>query len=94
MGRFVWGGQHEVLPPGLRIGSALSVVLYAGMAAALMARSAGREGALVVIVWVLVGYFTLGIVVNSVSRSSSERSVMTPACTVLAGCSLLVALDA
>lgn len=93
VGRFVWGGQHEVLPQGLRIGSALSVVLYGGMAAALIARSTGREGALVVIVWVLVGYFTLGIVMNAVSRSASERSVMTPSCAVLAGCSLLVALD-
>src|SRR6476469_962831 len=32
VGRFVWGGQHEVLPDRLRIGSALSVVLYAVMA--------------------------------------------------------------
>lgn len=93
-GRFVWGGQHDVLPRGLRIGSAVSVVLYAGMAAALIARGTGREGALVVLVWVLFGYFTVGIVVNAVSRSRSERSVMTPACAVLAACSLVVALDA
>lgn len=94
VGRFVWGGQHEVLPRGLRIGSAVSVALYAAMAAALLARSAGREGALIVVAWVLVGYFTLGIAVNAVSRSRSERSAMTPACAVLAGCSLVVALGA
>jgi len=35
----------------------------------------------------------LGIVMNAISRSSSERSVMTPACAVLAGCSLVVALE-
>ncbi|WP_181312947.1 hypothetical protein [Nocardioides campestrisoli] len=94
VGRFVWGGQHEVLPRGLRIGSALSVVLYAAMAAALISRAAGREGALVAVVWVLVGYFTLGIAMNAASRSRSERAVMTPACAMLAGCSLLVALSA
>lgn len=58
VGRFVWGGQHEVLPRRLRIGSAVSVVLYAGIAAALIARATGREGALGLIAWVLVGYFT------------------------------------
>jgi hypothetical protein len=54
VGRFVWGAQHEVvLPRGLRIDSAVSVVVYAGMAAALIARGTGREGALIVIAWVL-----------------------------------------
>jgi len=94
VGRFVWGGQHEVLPHRLRIGSALSVVLYAVMAAALIARATGREGWLGVIAWVLVGYFALGVAMNAVSRSRSERTTMTPACAVLAGCSLLVALGA
>jgi hypothetical protein len=79
----------------LRIGSAVSVVLYAVMAAALIARATGREGAaLGVIAWVLFGYFALGIAMNAGSRSRSERTAMTPACAVLAGCSLLVALGA
>lgn len=29
LGRFAWGGQHIVLPSRLRIGSAVSIVLYA-----------------------------------------------------------------
>jgi hypothetical protein len=94
VGRFVWGGQHQVLPRRLRIGSAVSVLLYAVMAAALIARATGREGALVVVAWVLFGYFALGIVMNGVSRSPSERVAMTPACAVLAACSLVVALGA
>jgi hypothetical protein len=94
VGRFVWGGQHEVLPHRLRLGSAASVVLYAVMACALIVRATGREGALGVVAWVLVGYFTLGIAVNAASRSRSERRAMTPACAVLAGCSFLVALGA
>ncbi|WP_233198142.1 hypothetical protein [Cryobacterium sp. Y50] len=28
LGRFAWGGQHAVLPTHLRIGSAVSIVLY------------------------------------------------------------------
>lgn len=94
VGRFVWGGRHAVLPHRLRIGSAVSVVVYAGLAAVLIARGTGRDGALVVIAWVLFGYFTLSIVANALSRSASERSVMTPACVVLAGCSLVIALHA
>ncbi|MFC8043467.1 hypothetical protein [Nocardia sp. NPDC057353] len=44
VGRFVWGGQHEVLPPNLRIGSALSIVLYAGFAALLFSRAGVLPG--------------------------------------------------
>lgn len=70
------------------------MVLYVVMAAALIGRATGREGALGVIAWVLFGYFALGIVMNASSRSRAERTVMTPACAVLAGCSLLVAMGA
>ena len=38
LGRFVWGGQHRVLPRGLRVGSAVSVLVYAGLAALLLSR--------------------------------------------------------
>ena len=72
----------------------MSVLLYAVMATALIARAMGREGAIVVVVRVLFGYFTLGIVMNGASRSRSERVAVTPACAVLAACSLVVALGA
>ncbi|MFC7766021.1 hypothetical protein [Leucobacter soli] len=39
-GRFAWGGRHRVLPTGLRVGSGLSILLYAGLAAVLLARAA------------------------------------------------------
>ena len=45
-GRFVWGGQHRVLPRGLRVGSAVSVLVYAGVggpAAQPCGRSPGRR---------------------------------------------------
>src|SRR5215207_8897976 len=29
LGRFAWGGQHRVLPPRLRVGSAVSILIYA-----------------------------------------------------------------
>lgn len=95
-GHLVWGGAHRVLPRRLRIGSLVSVVLYAGFAWVLLARSGwmpGGEGSVVIVAtWVLFGYFTLGIVMNALSRSVAERAVMTPTCVVLAIATLVVAL--
>ena len=93
-GRLVWGGRHEVLPRGLRIGSALSVPLYAAVVGALLVRAGawGTAGtAAHVVAWVLVGYFALGVVLNAASRSRPERLAMTPACVVLTACCLVVA---
>ncbi len=96
-GRLAWGGQHEVLPTRLRIGSAVSIVLYGlivtvVLTAARVARPLplGFAG---VAIWVLVGYLALGIVLNGISRSRAERAVMTPLVLVLALCCLVVALD-
>ncbi|WP_269304760.1 hypothetical protein [Aeromicrobium sp. HA] len=96
IGRFAWGGQHEVLPTRLRIGSAVSVVLYAAIGAILLARagaiSIGLSDRVVEIAaWVVTGYFVLGILMNAISRSRPERLVMTPTCAVLAALSAVVA---
>lgn len=94
-GRFVWGGQHEVLPQRLRIGSAVSVVIYALMLALLVWRAGGfgEPGQTAVVgAWALVAYFALGVVVNALSRSRAERLTMTPTCLVLLACSLVVAM--
>lgn len=41
LGRFVWGGGHDVLPARLRVGSAASVAAYAGMAVVVFDRGDG-----------------------------------------------------
>ena len=95
VGHLVWGGQHRVLPTGLRVGSAVSVVVYTLMAALLLARAdlvpPGPAGWTDVATWVLTGYFALGVVLNGVSRSRAERATMVPACLVLAVCAGLLA---
>ena len=95
-GALVWGGQHRILPRGLRIGSAVAVVLYAAFAAVLLARAGvlpGQDAPFVrVATWVLFAYFTVGIVMNGISRSRPERLTMTPVCVVLAGSTLVLAL--
>ena len=96
LGRFAWGGQHDILPTGLRVGSAVSIALYAAVAV-LMLSAAGAldllpDGFVDVAIWVLTAYFALGIVLNAVSRSRPERLVMTPVVLVLAVVSVLLAL--
>jgi hypothetical protein len=96
LGRFAWGGAHRVLPPKLRIGSLVSIVIYA----LVVVIALDRSGVIDVVpdpvstvgMWVVFGYFVLGIPLNAISRSRPERFTMTPVVTVLAVLSLLVAL--
>ena len=98
LGRFAWGGQHNVLPTKLRIGSATSIVLYVLIAYVALAK-VGLAEPLVsesftnVTCWVLTGYFALGIVLNGISRSKPERLVMTPTVVVLTALYLILSLN-
>jgi hypothetical protein len=95
LGRLAWGGQHVVLPSHLRVGSAVSVVLYALFAVVILSAAGALSQLSVefveVAIWVLAGYFVLGIVMNAASRSRPERLVMTPVVLVLAVSCLLIA---
>lgn len=97
LGRFAWGGQHEVLPQNLRVGSGISIVLYAIFAIVIL----NKAGLLPLgfsipgfAIWVLAGYFTLGVLMNAISRSKPERNVMTPVALLLAVCCYAIALSA
>jgi hypothetical protein len=97
LGRFAWGGQHQVLPTKLRIGSAVSIVLYALFALIILdtaARALDTTGDNItdVAIWVLTAYFVVGVGMNGVSRSRPERLLMTPVATVLALVCLVLAL--
>lgn len=89
LGQLAWGGQHTVLPPKLRIGSAVSIALYGVFAYVALAK-AGLAAPFVsesftdVTAWVLTAYFALGVVMNGISRSRSERLTMTPTALALA----------
>ncbi|QYO77493.1 hypothetical protein [Devosia salina] len=98
LGHFAWGGQHKVLPRGLRIGSLLSIVLYGLFSAIVMMRSAllapwPDAGWIGPATWALVAYLALGIVMNAISRSLPERLTMTPLVAVLCALALIVALS-
>lgn len=97
LGRFAWGGQHRVLPTRLRIGSLVSIVIYAIIAVLALDRvgliDVVPDAVSTVGMWVVFAYFVIGIPLNAISRSKPERYVMTPVVTILAVLSLLVALS-
>jgi hypothetical protein len=97
IGHFAWGGQHRVLPLRLRVGSAVSIVIYAVIALVGLDR-AGSVDVFpdvfpAVAMWVVFAYFVLGIGMNAISRSKPERYTMTPVSLVVALLSFLVAVS-
>lgn len=92
LGRFAWGGAHDVLPPPLRVASAASILVYALMALILL--DAAEVTTILpgdwvgTAVWILAAYFLIGVAMNAASRSADERRVMTP--VALALCLLCV----
>lgn len=98
LGRFAWGGAHDVLPPHLRVGSAVSVLLYAAIAVVVLDRAGVLDvlpvGFARVATWVLLAYFVVGTGLNAISRSRAEARVMTPTCALLAVLVLVVATGA
>ena len=96
LGRFAWGGQHRVLPTSLRVGSAVSIAVYALLATVVLARAnlvatGAAETVVHTAAWIVAGYFFIGIGMNLASRSKSERAVMTPTVAVLCGLCAVVA---
>ena len=93
LGRFAWGGQHEVLPGRLRVGSLVSMLIYVVLGWVILARAGQNNGGGIVGVgaWVIAGFFLLSAVGNLASRSRSERYVMTPVALLLCGLTVVVA---
>lgn len=96
IGNFAWGGAHRVLPRRLRIGSAVSIGLYAVFAAFILSRASvvdviKNDAVLTYGMWIFTGYFFLGVFMNAISRSKKERLLMTPVALTLAILFLFVA---
>lgn len=97
IGHFAWGGADRVLPRSKRIGSVVSILLYAAFAWVFLMKAGLVAMVLPEIVvdvaaWVIVGYFALGVPLNAISRSRPERYTMTPIVIVLLVLAVIVAL--
>lgn len=89
IGKYAWGGNNEVLPLRFRVGSFISILLYVFFALTILSKaglvqSPVPESLINTSMWILSGYFMLGVLMNAMSRSKSERVVMTPVALILA----------
>ena len=95
-GHFAWGGQDRVLPARKRIGSLISILIYALFALIAWDRVGAidvfPESFSLIAMWVVFGYSALGILMNAISRSTPERSTMVPVSVVLTVLSFLIAM--
>jgi hypothetical protein len=94
-GRFAWGGAQARLPVALRIGSVVSLLIYSACAAIVSDRAklidVVGDDVSGIGAWVVAGFFSLGVVMNAISRSKPERFTMTPVALVLAASAYVVA---
>ncbi len=97
LGRFAWGGQNDVLPPRLRRGSIIAIILDLAFSVIVLTKSAVitvpvLQPVVGLLAWMLVVYLVIGVIMNLLSRSLPERLVMTPVAAVLVILGLLVAV--
>ncbi len=88
-GRAVWGGQDDVLPTSLRIGSAISILIYILMFSVALDRTSENSRRVyrrrtAVLTWAITVYLYLGVVINLISPSLWEKYLMAPIAFVLA----------
>lgn len=97
IGNYAWGGAHTVLPASLKIGSAVSIILYVIFIVIVLSRveilTLLNDSVANIGVWVLAVYFYIGVLMNGISRSKSERHLMTPVALVLAITCTIIALS-
>ncbi|MBI1340391.1 hypothetical protein GC169_09335 [bacterium] len=97
LGRFAWGGQSAVLSTRLRVGSVIAIGLYVLFSLIVLERAGlvpafGSAPMAHCAIWVLAAYLVFGVGLNAISRSKSERMVMTPLAAALLALVLIVAL--
>jgi hypothetical protein len=98
LGRLAWGGESEVLPPGLRVGSLISALIFLGATVVVLERAEiirgfGKPGLARRSTWFLVILFTFSAGLNFFVGGGGERRVMVPIALVLAALSLVVAVQ-
>jgi hypothetical protein len=92
LGRFAWGGTHVTLPRNLRIGSAISAIIFLVIAIILWQQTGGTSG-IDMIYPVLGVLFLLSSYANFNSKSTPEKLTGTPAAILLFLCFLSLSIQ-
>jgi hypothetical protein len=98
MGEYTLGGQTiGRLPMKLRVATTISLLINLGIAGHYLAQTGTLQALLpnnlnAVVNWALVGFFGLGLLMNSISRSKKERNLWVPVLILSLVCAVIVAL--
>jgi uncharacterized membrane protein len=97
LGEYTLGGQNKgKLPTKLRIASFISMLINLGIGGHYYAQSGALTPLLTkdlneIVNWALVGFNSIGLVMNAISRSKKERNLWVPVLIVSLICAILVA---
>lgn len=96
LGRYAMGGMVEgAYPPPMRIAALAQIAIYALIGAIVFARLGWAfpdfANPAHIAMWVIVGLFALGTLMNAISRSAGERIIWTPVALAMALASLRIA---
>ncbi|AIC47867.1 hypothetical protein [Rhodoluna lacicola] len=98
MGEYTLGGQNiGRLSMKLRFATTISLLINLGIAGHYLAQTGTLQALLpsnlnAIVNWALVGFFGLGLLMNSISRSKKERNLWVPVLILSLVCAVIVAL--
>jgi len=99
IGHLAYGGQHKRLPTKFRILSIVAMGIFIYAILIVLERTGiinlfNNPWVSLISIWILAIYFTIGVLMNAVSRSEWEKRIMTPLALIIAICCYLVAIFA
>lgn len=97
LGRVAYGGKYETLPKKLRIMSLIAVGIFIFGIFIVLEQGTiitvfNNELLTTIVVWILAVFLTLNTLMNAVSKSQSEKRIMTPISFVIAVCCYILAI--
>ncbi|HEY90894.1 MAG TPA: hypothetical protein G4O07_03585 [Dehalococcoidia bacterium] len=95
-GKAAWGGKYRILPPGFRIASLFSAVVYIFVSIIVLEKAEAISvidnlTAVTYITWIFTAFLGLNTISNFISRSKLEKRIMTPVSLTLALLCFIVA---
>lgn len=97
-GEYTMGGGHQgKLPLGLRIGAGIQAGMILFFDLVVLIRAGlilpQMESFSRILIWIVVGFFVLGSILNIITTSKKERVLWAPVNIVMLGLSLFIALS-
>lgn len=95
-GSAAWGGQHRILPTGLRVASFVAIGVYGLFGVLILARGRVRSSRISPTIvnrgsWLIAVLLGLGVLANVASTSGWERYFWAPFAAITAGLCVYVA---